>query len=75
MIESNTPIHLWQFLYEYTSKILSFYDTGRLDFQGQNIYETVMHYKPDISKYALFYGSSGCGSTMRDSKSSGYVGG
>ena len=54
MLESDIPIRLWCFCYEYITDILSLCDTGRFEFQGQNPYETVMNYTPNISEYASF---------------------
>ena len=54
MIESNTPIIIWWFFYEWTADIISPCATGRFKLQGRNPYETVMNYTPDISEYASF---------------------
>ena len=52
MLQTNTPVHLWSFCYNYTAYMLSLCDSGRFDIQVRAAYESVMKYIPDISDYA-----------------------
>ena len=54
MMETQTPIRLWCFCYEYTADLLSLLAIGRFDLQGRTPYEVVMQYTPDISEYVSF---------------------
>ena len=54
MVESQAPIRLWCFAYEYAAEIQSLLATGVYDLQGRTPYEHVMQYTPDISEYVVF---------------------
>ena len=54
MMETQTPIRLWCFCYEYAADLLSLLAIGRFDLQGQTPYKLVMQYTPDISEYVSF---------------------
>ena len=54
MQETQTPIRLWCFAYEYSANILSLCTTTRYDLHGRTPYEATMNYTPDISEYASF---------------------
>ena len=54
MIDSNNPILLWCFCYEYTADIIYLCATGCFESQGRTLHETVMNYTPAISEYASF---------------------
>ena len=54
MMDTDTPIRLWCFCYEYTADLLSLLATGQFDLQGRTPYEMIMHFTPDISEYVSF---------------------
>ena len=54
MQETQTPIRLWCFGYEYAADILSLCASGRYDLKGRTPYETVMNSTPDISEYVTY---------------------
>ena len=54
MKNTNTPVRIWCFCYEYSADILSLLSTGRFDLQGISPYKVVMHHTPDMSKYVSY---------------------
>ena len=51
MNETQTPIRLWCFCFQYCADILSLCATGRFYLQGRTPFEVVTNYTPDISEY------------------------
>ena len=54
MRDTNAPIRLWCFAYEYAGQILSLIASGIFDLNGRTPYEHVFGYTPDISEYTTF---------------------
>jgi hypothetical protein len=54
MEETQAPIRLWCFAYEYGADVLCLMATGMFQLGGRTAYEFIMHYTPDISEYVTF---------------------
>jgi hypothetical protein len=54
MAETQAPIRLWCFAYEYAAEIQCLLATGVYELDGRTPYEHVMQYTPDISEYVIF---------------------
>jgi hypothetical protein len=54
MAETQAPIRLWCFAYEYAADINCLLATGLYDLGGRTPYEHVMQHTPDISEYVVF---------------------
>jgi len=54
MAETQAPIRLWCFAYEYAADICCLLATGLYDLGGRTPYEHVMQHTPDISEYTVF---------------------
>ena len=55
MVETQAPLRLWCFAYEYASEIQCLLANGTYDLQGRTPYEFIMQYTPDISEYVIFH--------------------
>ena len=54
LMDTQTPIRLWCFCYEYAADLLSLMVPNRFELQGRTPYEVVAGYTPDISEYVIF---------------------
>ena len=54
MADTQAPIRLWCFAYEYAADICCLLATGLYDLGGRTPYEFVMQHTPDISEYTVF---------------------
>ena len=54
MANTNAPIRLWCFAYEYAAEVTSLLATGLYELEGRTPYEYVMQHTPDISEYVVF---------------------
>jgi hypothetical protein len=54
MADTQAPIRLWCYAYEYAAEINCLLATGLYDLGGRTPYEHVMQHTPDISEYVVF---------------------
>ena len=54
MSDTQAPIRLWCFAYEYAADITCLLATGRYELEGRTPYEHIMQHTPDISEYVVF---------------------
>ena len=54
MQQTNTPICLWCFAYEFSADVLSILASGRFELNGRTPYEVVMNYTLDILEYVSY---------------------
>ena len=54
MRETNTPIRLWDYCWEYCSTLRSLTASDHIQLDGRTPHEKVLGYTPDIAEYLLF---------------------